>query len=203
MISLRPASEKVVRRSVRGGMLRAALIIVLASGAAVASAQKVHTDYDHTADFSDYHTFSFKKVQTLNPLDDRRVKDEIRRDLTYHGWQEVPSGGDVAITAVEAEHDSKQYETFYDGLGPGFGWGGWGGWWGWGWGGGMGGDSTTSVRQVPVGTLMVDLYDRRTHNLVWRGISREDVSSNLNKDTGRLQKAIDEMFYKFPPKTKG
>ena len=166
-------------------------------------AQKVHTDYDHQAAFADYHTFSFHKIQTLNPLDDSRVKQEIENDLTYHGWKEVPTGGDVVITAVEAEHNSKEYQTFYDGLGPGFGWGGWGGWWGGGWGGmGMGGGSNTTVRDVPVGTLMVDLYDRHNKNLVWRGISQEDVSSNLNKDTGRLQKAIDEMFYKFPPKTK-
>ena len=48
---------------------------------------------------------------------------------------------------------------------------------------------------------MVDLYDTHTHNLVWRGTSKEKVSDNMNKDTGLLQKAIDEMFYKFPPKT--
>lgn len=161
------------------------------------AAQKVNTDYDRHAPFSDYRTFSFYRVKTTNPLDIDPVKDEIRRDLTYHGWREVPSGGDIAITAVGAEHDSKEYQTFYDGLGPGFGWGGWGGWWGGGWGA----DSTTTVQPVQVGTLMVDLYDTRTHNLVWRGISKENVSDNMNKDTGLLQKAIDEMFYKFPPKT--
>lgn len=165
---------------------------ILWSGSSLC-AQSVHTDYDRHAPFNDYHTFSFAKVQTTNPLDVQRVKNEIRRDLTYYGWKEVPSGGDVTVTAVEAEHNSKEYDSFYDGLGPGFGWGGWGG---------MGGDSTTSVREVPVGTLMVDLYDRHTHNMVWRGISHENVSDNLRDDTGKLQKAIDEMFYKFPPKTK-
>ena len=173
---------------------------ILWSGS-ILCAQSVHTDYDRHAPFNDYHTFSFSKVQTTNPLDAQRVKNEIRGDLTYYGWKEVPSGGDVTVTAVEAEHNSKEYDSFYDGLGPGFGWGGWGGWWGGGWGG-MGGDSTTSVREVPVGTLMVDLYDRHTHNMVWRGVSHESVSDNLRNDTGKLQKAIDEMFYKFPPKTK-
>jgi hypothetical protein len=192
------------RNRVRAVLLGVGISAAVCLGGTAALAQKVHTDYDHSAPFSDFHTFSFGKVQTTNPLDTRRVQDEIVRDLTYHGWKEVPTGGDVVVTAVEAEHDSKEYQTFYDGLGPGFGWGGWGGWWGMGWGGmgmGMGGDSTTSVHSVPVGTLMVDLYDQHTHNLIWRGVSKENVSSNMNKDTGQLQKAVDEMFYKFPPKT--
>ena len=182
--------------------LRSALAIVAIGTASLATqrlaAQKVNTDFDRHAPFSGYHTFSFYRVKTTNPLDTKPVENEIRRDLTYHGWSELPSGGDIAITAVGAQHDSKEYQTFYDGLGPAFGWGGWGGWWGMGWGGG---DTTTTVQPIEVGTLMVDLYDNRTHNLVWRGISKETVSDNMNKDTGQLQKAIDKMFYKFPPKT--
>ena len=180
-----------VRSSLIGFAMGAALL-----AAPALSAQSVHTDFDRHAAFSDYRTFSFYRVKTTNPLDATRVKDEIRRDLTYHGWQEVPSGGDVAITAIGGQRDQREYNTFYDGLGPGFGWGGWGGWWGGGWGD----SSTTTVQQVPVGTLMIDLYDTHTHNLVWRGTSHEDVSDNFNKNTGKLQKAIDEMFYKFPPK---
>lgn len=164
-----------------------------------ARAQHVHTDYDHNAPFSDYHTFSIRKVQTVNPLDESVIRDEIRTDLQYHGWRQVPSGGDVAITAIGGQTDARQYQTFYDGLGPGFGWGGWGGWWGGGWGG-LGGDSTTTVRNIPIGTLVLDMYDTRTHNMVWRGTSQETDSRSMNKNSGKLQKAVDEMLYKFPPK---
>ena len=170
--------------------------VFLVAGTASMAAQQVRTDFDHKAPFSDYHTFSFRKIQTVNPLDTSVLRDEIRSDLTYHGWKEMPEGGDVAITAVGSQRDTKQYQTFYDGLGPGYGWGGW---WGGGWGGGFG-DSTTMERDVPVGTLVVDLYDRHTHNLVWRGVSHEMDSENMNKNAGTLQKAVDEMFYKFPPK---
>ncbi len=163
-----------------------------------AQAQHVHTDYDHNAPFSDYHTFSIRKVQTVNPLDQQVLRDEIRSDLQYHGWHEVPSGGDIAVTVIGSQTEQKQYQSFYDGLGPGFGWGGWGGWWGGGWGGG---DTTTTVRNIPIGTLVVDLYDTHTHNLVWRGMSNETETSSMNKNAGKLQKAVDEMFYKFPPKS--
>lgn len=176
-------------------MLAFALVLGLAAPAGLA--QHVHTDYDHKAPFSDYHTFSFGKIQTLNPLDADVIRTEIRNDLQYHNWHEVPSGGDVVVTAIGAQTDQRQYQTFYDGLGPGFGWGGWGGWWGMGWGPAY---STTSVRNIPVGTLVVDLYDRRTHNLIWRGTSQETETNSMNKNAGKLQKAVDEMFYKFPPK---
>ncbi len=173
----------------------ATLLLALAVPA-ITQAQSVHTDFDHKAPFSDYRTFSFRRVQTVNPLDGSVLKNEIRRDLKYHGWREVPRGGDVAITAIGGQKDERQYQTFYDGLGSGFGWGGWGGWWGPGWGG----DTTTTERRIPVGTLVVDLYDTQTHNLVWRGMSRETESDNMDKNSGKLQKAVDEMFYKFPPK---
>ncbi len=172
--------------------------LFLALAAPALQAQHVSTDYDHKAPFTDYHTFSFAKIQTANPLDRDVIRTEIRHDLQYHGWQEVPGGGDVAITAIGAQHDVQQYQSFYDGLGPGFGWGGWGGWWGGGWGGE--GVNTTTVHQIPIGTLVVDLYDSHTHNLVWRGTSQETDSDNMNKNSGKLQKAVDEMFYKFPPK---
>lgn len=173
-----------------------ALALGLMSTAAL-HAQHVHTDFDHHAPFSDYHTYTIGKIQTSNPLDQSVLKDEIRRDLQYHGWRQVPQGGDVVITAIGSQRDQRQYQTFYDGLGPGFGWGGWGGWWGGGWGGSP---STTTVREIPVGTLIVDMYDTHTHNMVWRGMSHETESDNMNKNSGKLQKAIDEMFYKFPPK---
>ena len=74
----------------------------------VAQAQHVHTDYDHNAPFSDYHTFTIRKVQTVNPLDQSVLRDEIRSDLQYHGWREVPSGGDVAITVIGGQTEQKQ-----------------------------------------------------------------------------------------------
>lgn len=175
--------------------------LALAAAAPMLQAQHVQTDYDHKAPFSDYRTFTIRKIQTVNPLDASVLRDEIRSDLQYHGWREVPEGGDVAITVIGAQREARQYQTFYDGLGPGYGWGGWGGGWGFGgWGYGGGGLSTTRVQNIPIGTLVVDLYDTRSHNLVWRGTDHQTDTSNMNKNTGKLQKAIDEMFYKFPPK---
>jgi hypothetical protein len=159
-------------------------------------AQDVKTDYDHKADFTKYHTFSFHKVQASDPLYEGRIKDGITRYLTAKGLQLVPTGGDLAVAAVGAMQTKQEYNTFYDNLGGGFGRRGWGGW-----GGGWGGDATTTETDIPVGTLVVNLFDTQTHQLVWRGTSTDELSNKPDKDTKKLDKAIDKMFQKFPPKT--
>ena len=58
-------------------------------------------------------------MQTSDPFYADRIKAEITKDLSQAGWQMVPSGGDVAITAIGGTHDKTEYNTFYDGLGGG------------------------------------------------------------------------------------
>ena len=178
-------------------MRNAALIATLAL-AGSAFAANVSTDYDHSKNFRQYHTFSFYKVQTADPFFDDRIKTEMTADLTKAGYQMVPSGGDLNITIFENEKDQQEYNTFYNGLGGGgFGWGGRG--WGGGWGGGFG-QTTTTVQQVPVGTLMVDMYDASSHQLVWRGKATSQLSNKSDKNTKTLDKDIDKMLNGFPPK---
>ncbi len=48
---------------------------------AFASAQDVKTDYDHHANFSQYHTYSWAKVKTSDPLWESRIQDAVDKDL--------------------------------------------------------------------------------------------------------------------------
>ena len=180
---------------IRNSLITLSLIALMASPM---SAANVSTDYDHNANFRGYHTFSFARVQTSDPFYEQRIKDEVTKDLSQAGWQMVPSGGDVAITAIGGVHNKQEYNTFYTGLGGlGWGWRGWGGW------GGPWGDTQTTVDTVPVGTLMIDMYDANTHQLIWRGRSQSDISNKSEKNTKTLDKDIDKMLNGFPPKSKG
>ncbi len=64
--------------------------------AATASAE-VKTDYDRTAEFSRYKTYSWGKVHTQNPLWIDRVKTAVASALAAKGWTEIESGGDVPL----------------------------------------------------------------------------------------------------------
>src|SRR5271166_6174890 len=101
------------------------IFIALLALAGSALAQDVKTDYDHHANFSQYHSYYWEKVQTTDPLWKSRIQEAVDRDLQAKGWQRVDNGGDVAVAAVGSEHDQREYETFYNGMG-GWRWRGFG-----------------------------------------------------------------------------
>ena len=69
---------------------------------------------------------------------------------------------------------------------------------GWYWGGGMG-TTTTQVRTYTVGTLIVDIWDAKAKQLVWRGIASDTLSENPQKNQQIAAKALAMMFEKYPP----
>lgn len=163
----------------------------------------VHTDYDHNAKFSEFHTFSFGHVETDNPLFEPRIKDEVTKDLQAKGLQPASSGtGDLVITAVGSQHNQKEYNTFYNGAGFGYNYGGFGpgyGGFGPGYGRGIGGGSTTTVQNYKVGTLIIDMYNASNKQLLWRGTARRGVSGNPDDNRQGVNMAIDKMLSNFPP----
>jgi hypothetical protein len=156
------------------------------------SAQKVETDYDHSANFSQYHTYTWGHVASSDPLFESRVRDAVDHALQAKGLRPVPEGAnaDLTVTAVAMKKNKHEYTTFYDRLGPGWRWHGWG----------MG-MATTAVEDVPVGTLIVDVYDTSSKGLVWRGVARDTLSDKPEKNTEKLHKGVDKVFAKFPPRS--
>lgn len=151
-------------------------------------AQQVKTDYDRNADFSQYRTYSWEKVQTPNPLLVDRIKGAVNAALAAKGWIQVESGGDTSIVAIAMTRDQQTLNTFYDGFGGGWRWRGFGGF----------GESTTTVDTYKVGTLVLDLFDAKTKNLVWRGVSSDTLSDKSDKNIKNLNKGVQKMFQHFP-----
>src|SRR3979490_1797376 len=152
--------------------------------ACVSFAQRVKTDYDHSANFGQYKTYSWEKVETKDPLLVDRIKDAVNSALAAKGWTLVPSGGDVEAFAIETTQNQQTLDTFYNGFGGGRRWGGFGGF----------GDATTTTETYTVGTLVVDLFDAKTKNLIWRGSSSDTLSNNAEKNTKNLDKGGNKMF---------
>src|SRR6202035_3847285 len=162
-----------------------ALLFVTAS-----FAQQVKTDYDRSANFSQYKTYSWQKVQTQDPLWVGRIKEAVNTALTAKGLTPVESGGDIAIVAIEMTKNQQSLNTFYDGFGGG-----------WRWGGGFG-DATTTVDNNKVGTLGVDLFDAKTKTVIWRASSSDTLSDKSDKNIKNLDKGVQKMFAHFPPDVK-
>jgi hypothetical protein len=158
----------------------------------------ISTDFDKSADFGKYHTFSWIGARAGDDLWVGRIKQDVNEALTSHGWSMVESGGDCGVSAFGSTKKVQSLNTFYDGMGGGWGWRSrWGG----AWGGGMM-DATTTVENTPVGTLVVDIFDQSTKKLIWRGNSSEALSDKPDKNDKKLEKDVTEMFKKFPPTAK-
>ena len=153
---------------------------------AASLAQQVKTDYNHSANFGQYKTYSWETVQTHDQLLVDRIKDAVNGALRAKGWTQVDSGGDVSIVAREITQNKQTLNTFYDGFGGGRRFGGFG-------------DATTTTETYKVGDLVVDLFDAKAKNLIWRGSSSDTLSNNPDKNTKNLDKGVQKMFAHFPP----
>ena len=167
-------------------------IALLIAMAASALAQQVQTDFDKRINFGQYKTYSWKNVQVKNTLWESRIKDVVDNQLAAKGWKQVDDGGDVVILAIGTTQTQRTLDTFYNGFGGGWRWRGFGG----------SGISTTTEHDYKEGTLVVDMFDAKSKQLIWRGRAQDMLSGSPDKNEKKLDKAVVKMFKKFPPQAK-
>jgi hypothetical protein len=189
-------SKKKEKRKKKGGTMTLQRVVFVLIGmmflfAGNSSAQQVKTDYDRSTNFAQYKTYSWEHVKTKDALDVDRIKSAVNAALAAKGWTQVNSGGDVSIMAMEITQNQQTLNTFYDGFGGGWGFRRFGG-------GGFG-EATTTTDTYKVGTVVVDLFDTKTKQLIWRGSSSDTLSNNSEKNIKNLDKGVDKMFKQFPP----
>jgi len=160
------------------------------AGAAALLFADVKTDYSHSVDFGNYHTYSWLKVNAGDPLWIDRIQRAIDGELTAKGWSKVDSGGDAGVSAFGATHNQQSLQTFYDGFGGGWRWGG------------FGDVATTTPINTPVGTLVVDIFDAHSKKLIWRGTSEKTLSDKPDKNEKKLEDSVQSRFKHFPPAPK-
>ena len=179
--------------------VRTALVVVALMLVApmLVRAQDVTKDFDKTYDFSKLKTFYVKLGTSWgNQLSEKRVMTELSETLVGKGWKVAPaeSAADAEVILHGATDTKKNINTFYSGMGGGWGYGGWGG-------GGMA-TGTTTVSEYRVGTLVVDIFDAKSKNLVFRGTATDELSDKPEKNQKKGEKALEKMFKDFPPSAK-
>jgi hypothetical protein len=174
--------------------MKRVLVTAMSVLAAIAcSTLQVSYDYDRTADFSKFKTWSLKDDGSIsNPLILRRFENAVNDEMTRRGITRNNDNPDIWVAAHTRMSTQTQIQTFDSGWGYGWGWrGGYGG----------GGMSTSTVQQIPVGTLIVDIVDAQRKELVWRGTATDTLSptSSPEEKDKKLSEAISKMFANFPP----
>jgi hypothetical protein len=166
--------------------MRYALCTLLACIAStIAIGQQVSVNYNHSQDFSQFKTYAWgsgNANQIQNSILAQQAESDINQALQGKGLQMVQESQnpDMIVTSNGGLKQQTSYTAW--GMGRGFG----------------GGMATISPEQNTIGTLIVDLYDAKNKNLVWRGIAQNTLSTNGGKNAKTVQKAIQKMFKQYP-----
>lgn len=162
---------------------------------AVVGCDKVQVDYDKDAPFSSYKTYMWadgNDVDEINELVHRRIVAAIDEQMRLEGFQQVQSDPDVYVTYHATFEDQMVVDTTHYGYGYGPGWG---------WYGGMGGmgSSTSRTRQYTQGTFVIDIWDAKKKQLVWRAAKTGTVDEKTGTDDKKVRKGAAEFFKQYPP----
>jgi Domain of unknown function (DUF4136) len=181
-------------------LLAATIALVVAP--ALLLAQKVSYDYNKSANFASYKTYQQKDgTKVGQQLIDDRITSAIDTALAAKGFTKSDKP-DVIVVYHVAFDKQKDISTFSSGYGGGYGPYGYG----WGGGGWAGGTSTTQVRDILIGTLVIDMADAAKKEMVWRGIATKegvDVQAKPEKRDKNITNAVNKIFKNYPPKVKG
>jgi hypothetical protein len=175
--------------------------IIVALGLVLAPAtiwaQKVEIGYDKAADFSQYKTYSWipRTVPPTNPLLATIIDNTIEYELSQKGLRKVDNDPDLLVKSYGGASDVQggfaASDPGYTASGgepmPGTNM----------WGGSL---PATPVPQVMKGSLTVDLVDAKQKHLVWRATAKGKMDyDKRSKLVDQANKAVEEMFKKYPP----
>lgn len=134
---------------------------------------KVNSDYDRTADFTAYKTFSFLAQQTtgqVNELNQARIEKSIKAALISKGYVETANHPDLLVNAFTVLKDKRGVTatTSYYGFGGvyrpyGF------------WATPVAGSTSISTYDYKDGSLLIDIVDAKTKKMVWTGSGSAEV----------------------------
>jgi hypothetical protein len=159
------------------------VILVGLMTTAVIVAQKVKVDSNPSAPFATYKTYSWAPgTSGLESLTDQRLHAGVDQRLAARGLTQNAAHPDLVVTTHVTTQEHQELVPTGFAYGP---------WWG-GYGGGA--YVETSVE----GTLIVDFYDAKTKQMVWRGVATATASEKPTKNIEKMNKALDKMFEKFP-----
>ena len=168
--------------------------LAIVGGSASAFAE-THSDYTKSFDLKTLKTFEFKPQRRIsrdlladNAIWANDIREAIRHDLTEHGMVEAPTARPDFYVAYYVGL-SDRYDMGFVDYGMPFHRGFSRSWWGWP----RGYDAW--AMPYTESTVIVDVIDARTNQLVWRGYDTGTLNRNNPEKT--LSKAVDNALGRF------
>lgn len=159
---------------------------------------KVTSDYDKSANFQHYHTFSLNRVedaslQSVSELNQDRIYNAVRSEMTRKNFQESSNPDLIVHTAtvlkdkqsVTATSNYYNYGGYYR---PYI------------WGAGLGSAYTTyNVQNYKDGSLIINIVDAKTQKLIWEGVANKEIDKPSKDPDKDIATAVTSILAHFPP----
>ena len=183
--------------------LGATSLFILLVGGCSTSSTKIHSDYDHSIDFSQYKTYGYYSPMGIeNPsyssLLGQMFRDAIDAQMLPKGYVQSDNP-DILINVSARLQDKTKVTTYSDPMMYGGGYYGYRGgmydpWGGYGYG------TSTHVSQYTEGTINVDMVDPAQKRMIWEGIAigridEKQSGAGLRED---IKAGVAEMFVNYP-----
>jgi len=190
-------------KSILNAFLFFAAILLFAS---CAPQLNVTTDYNHSANFSNYKTFAMyqlaDKSSSVSELNQNRIINAVKAQMVQDGFTEVGTNPDLQVNVTSVRTDQKGLESTTTGMG-GAGMYGYGGFYrpyGYGglYGGGMS-TTTTTVTNTVTGSVIIDIIDAKTNQIVWNGTGNKEIDKPAENPDQAISAAIAKIMASFPP----
>jgi uncharacterized protein DUF4136 len=151
--------------------------------ATTARAQNASYDYDKTADFGALTSYAWVNgTPASDDFNHQRIMSAVDSQLGLKRVQKKTAIAEASLLVTY--HVLIGSETAVSGSRIGFNrW------------------ASARVKQVPVGSLIVDLMDARTHATVWRGVVSRDLDPDASPEQREknINKAVEKLFKHYPP----
>ncbi len=183
----------------------AVLLPLLVALGSACSSVRTQVDYDPGADFSAWRTYAWYPsgpattgdLRLDSPLLHRRIVDAVDRNLEAFDFARLEQGEpDFYVNFHLSTERHLDVWTMNRVYAPGPRGAGWGrsGWGGAGW-------SETVVDEYEEGTLVIDLVDVASRQLVWRGAGTRLLTRAMRQEqlTRQVNETVDEILAAFPP----
>lgn len=171
-----------------GRVLRVVGLALLASTAL--SAQDVRYNFMPGTDFAKYHSYKWVPIEGAshpNQIADAQIKSSVDSQLAAKGLTKTESDSADLLIGYQVSVDKEKQWNAYSMGGVRFG--------------GMGSATSSTISN---GSLVLDMYDPKTKQLVWTGTATKtlDPSSNQEKNQKNLDKAMAKLLKNYPPPQK-
>jgi Domain of unknown function (DUF4136) len=154
---------------------------------------RVFSDYDKDVNITAFKTYAWLDAKAIegkginpiyyNELNDKRIKTAINTEMTARGYRLLDNNAELELhyhivvedkTTVTNEPWSYNFSPYWI-------------------------NRRVNVYQYREGTLIVDMMDKKTNMLVWRGWATDVITQSAAKDPQTaITKAVQAIYKKYP-----